>query len=99
VKNALSCSANGAIMSLSVPKCDLLVKASDIIVELPGFVGEVRLSYIYRCSISFGTYDKVLPLNNRYSLSSPIITVRYTYAYVLFFRKYRVSLLSFPGAR
>jgi hypothetical protein len=92
---------NGANMCLSVPKwIYVLVEAFDIIVELSGFVLEVTRSYIYRYSpISFATSDKVLPLNNRYSLSSPIKTVHYMYADGQFFRKYAVSHLSCPAAR
>jgi hypothetical protein len=37
-------------------KMDILVKASDIIVEVSGFVWEVRITYIYRFSpVSFWT--------------------------------------------
>ena len=37
-------------------KIDVLVKTSDVIVQMPGFVWEVRLSYIYRhCPIRVGT--------------------------------------------
>ena len=37
-------------------KLDILIKASNIIVELSGFVWEASLSYVYRYTpISFGT--------------------------------------------
>jgi len=37
-------------------KLDILIKASDIIVELSSFVWEARLSYVYRYTpIGFGT--------------------------------------------
>jgi hypothetical protein len=65
-----------------------------------GFVWEVRITYIYRFSpVSFWTWEKVSPLNSRYSLSSPIKTVLYMYVYVQFFRKYAVSHISCPAAR
>jgi len=54
-------------------KMDILVKASDIIVQLSGFVWEARLSYIYRYSpISFRTYDKVTQSANQHMHPLPI---------------------------
>jgi len=53
---------------------------SDIIVELPGFAWELRLSYIFRFSfISFGTSDNVLQFK---SSLFPLLPYRYSSLYV-----------------